>query len=182
MEYVPGRSLQQLLEAVPLSFVRALAVLEQIGQALDYAHCKGIVDRDVKPSNSIIGLDHKAMLIDFGLAELAEHTLLTSAGAVLGTPHYMAPDQAADRSADARSDQYALAAVVYELLTGELGGHAGAAGAGWGPCAGTSGMRRFACERLPLRTRGRVHRLQPEILDDDLEIGGQHRVDIRAHL
>jgi serine/threonine-protein kinase len=93
-------------------------MLEQIGQALDYAHCKGIVHRDVKPSNIIIGPDDRATLIDFGLAEVAEHSLLTSAGAVLGTPHYMAPEQAAGRSACPQSDQYALAAVAYELLTG----------------------------------------------------------------
>jgi outer membrane protein assembly factor BamB/predicted Ser/Thr protein kinase len=118
MEYIPGQSLRQLLEAAPLPVDRALAILDQIGQALDYAHCKGIVHRDVKPSNIIVGLDDHTVLIDFGLAEASEHTLLTSPGAVLGSPHYMAPEQAAGHSADARSDQYALAAVAYELLVG----------------------------------------------------------------
>jgi serine/threonine-protein kinase len=118
MEYVPGRSLRQHLEAGPLPAERALAILDQIGQALDYAHRMGIVHRDVKPSNILVGPGNQAMLIDFGLAEVSESTLLTTDGAVLGTPHYMAPEQAAGRGADARADQYALAAVAYEMLTG----------------------------------------------------------------
>lgn len=118
MEYVPGCSLRQLLEAGPLAFERTLAILEQIGHALDYAHRMRIVHRDVKPSNILIGPDDQAMLIDFGLADVAECTLLTSDGAILGTPHYMSPEQAAGRGADARSDQYALAVVAYEMLTG----------------------------------------------------------------
>src|SRR4029079_15361942 len=119
MEYVPGRSLRQLLEAGPMPPTRALGILDQIGQALDYAHRMGIVHRDVKPSNILIGPGDQAMLIDFGLAEISESPLLTTDGAVLGTPHYMAPEQAAGRGAEARSDQYALAAVAYEMLTGE---------------------------------------------------------------
>ena len=118
MEYVPGHPLRQLLEAGPLPIDRALAILEQIGQALDYAHHMGIVHRDVKPSNILVGPGDQAMLIDFGLAEVSECTLLTADGAVFGTPHYMAPEQAAGRGADARADQYALAAVAYEMLTG----------------------------------------------------------------
>jgi serine/threonine-protein kinase len=119
MEYVPGPSLRQLLEAGPMPAARALAILDQIGQALDYAHRMGIVHRDVKPSNILVGPGDQAMLIDFGLAEISESSLLTADGAVLGTPHYMAPEQAAGRGADARGDQYALAAVAYEMLTGE---------------------------------------------------------------
>src|SRR5687767_2383457 len=111
MEYLPGRSLRQLLEPGPLPFERALAILDQIGQALDYAHSMGIVHRDVKPSNILVGSRDHAVLIDFGLAEMAESSLLTSDGAVLGTPHYMAPEQADGRGASAQSDQYGLAAV-----------------------------------------------------------------------
>jgi outer membrane protein assembly factor BamB/predicted Ser/Thr protein kinase len=118
MEYVPGHSLRQILEAGPLALERVIAILDQIGQALDYAHRMGIVHRDVKPSNILVGSDDQAMLIDFGLAEMSERTLLTSDSAVLGTPHYMAPEQAAGRVTDARADQYALAAVAYEMLTG----------------------------------------------------------------
>lgn len=118
MEYVPGISLRQLLEAGQLAPERALSIVRQIGDALDYAHAHGIVHRDVKPSNILVGPDDHAVLIDFGLAEVAERSLLTTDGAVLGTPHYMAPEQADGRGAEARSDQYGLAAVAYEMLTG----------------------------------------------------------------
>jgi outer membrane protein assembly factor BamB len=112
MEYLPGRSLRQLLEAGPPPAERALSILDQIGQALDYAHSMGIVHRDVKPSNILVSPADQAMLIDFGLAEVSECTLLTADSAVLGTPHYMAPEQAAGRGVGERGEQYALAAVV----------------------------------------------------------------------
>jgi serine/threonine protein kinase len=118
MEYIPGDSLRQLLATGLLPAERALNILEQIGQALDYAHTMGIVHRDIKPSNILVGSRDHAVLIDFGLAEMAESSLLTSDGAVLGTPHYMAPEQADGRGASAQSDQYGLAAVAYEMLTG----------------------------------------------------------------
>src|SRR5215207_1406126 len=118
MEYLPGRSLRQLLEAGPLPAERVINILDQIGQALDYAHSMGIVHRDVKPSNILVSPAEQAMLIDFGLAEVSECTLLTADSAVLGTPHYMAPEQAAGRGSGERGDQYALAAVAYEMLTG----------------------------------------------------------------
>jgi outer membrane protein assembly factor BamB/predicted Ser/Thr protein kinase len=118
MEYVPGPSLRQLLEAGPLPYDRALHILGQIGEALDYAHSMGIVHRDVKPSNILVAPNDHVMLIDFGLAEMAESSLLTADGVVLGTPHYMAPEQADGRGACPQSDQYSLAAVAYEMLTG----------------------------------------------------------------
>lgn len=118
MEYVPGVALCELLRAGPLATDRALRIVCQIAEALDYAHSMGIVHRDVKPSNILIGSDDRAVLIDFGLAEIADNSAITADGTVLGTPHYMAPEQADGRGADARSDQYALAAVAYELLTG----------------------------------------------------------------
>jgi outer membrane protein assembly factor BamB len=118
MEYVAGLSLRQLLEAGPIAWDRALAILAQIGAALDYAHAMGIVHRDVKPSNILVDSADRAVLIDFGLADMAGNSLQTADGTVLGTPHYMAPEQADGRGANARSDQYGLAAVAYELLTG----------------------------------------------------------------
>jgi serine/threonine protein kinase/outer membrane protein assembly factor BamB len=118
MEHVPGLSLRQLLELGPLPYERALPILSQIGEALDYAHGMGIVHRDVKPSNILVTPEGHAVLIDFGLAAMAERSLLTADGAVLGTPHYMAPEQADGRGAVASSDQYSLAAVAYEMLTG----------------------------------------------------------------
>jgi serine/threonine protein kinase len=118
MEYVPGPSLRQLLESGPLATDRALRILGQIGEALDYAHAQGIVHRDIKPSNILVAPEDHAVLIDFGLVDMAESSLLTADGAVLGTPHYIAPEQADGRGATAYSDQYGLAAVAYEMLTG----------------------------------------------------------------
>ncbi len=118
MEYVPGSSLRQLLESGPLTPQRALTILGQIAAALEYAHTMGVVHRDVKPSNILVGAGDHAVLIDFGLAELAEDPLVTGDSALLGTPHYMSPEQATGLGADGRSDQYALAAVAYEVLTG----------------------------------------------------------------
>lgn len=118
MEYVPGSSLRELLEAGSLSKERTLTILSQIADGLDYAHSQGIVHRDVKPSNILVSSNDHAMLIDFGLADMVENALITIDSAILGTPHYMAPEQAAGYGAEARSDQYALAAVAYEMLTG----------------------------------------------------------------
>lgn len=118
MEYVAGPSLRQLLESGPLPPERAIALAEQIAAALDYAHSLGIVHCDVKPSNIIVGPNDQAVLIDFGLAQIAEDPAITGDSALLGTPHYMAPEQARDNGAQPASDQYALAAVVYEMLTG----------------------------------------------------------------
>lgn len=118
MEYIAGPSLREMLEAGALPPERALHIVEQIAGALEYAHSMGITHRDVKPSNILIGPNDHAVLIDFGLAQMAEDPLLTGDTALLGTPHYMAPEQARGDNVDARSDQYALAAVTYEMLTG----------------------------------------------------------------
>jgi serine/threonine protein kinase len=118
LEYIPGRSLRQILEAGPLLPQRALVLLAQAADALGYAHSMGIVHRDVKPSNMLVGPADQLMLIDFGLAEALDDPARTDDGLLLGTPHYLAPEQARGEPADARSDQYALAAVAYELLTG----------------------------------------------------------------
>jgi serine/threonine protein kinase len=119
MEYVQGPSLQQLLEEETLATERCLDILHQIASALDYAHELGVVHRDVKPSNILIGPEDQAMLVDFGLAEMSDNSVITPDGVVLGTPDYMSPEQAAGRDATAQSDQYALAALAYELLTGK---------------------------------------------------------------
>jgi serine/threonine protein kinase len=119
MEYVQGPSLQQLLEKETLSPRRCLSILSQIAGALDYAHSLGVVHRDIKPSNILIGSNDHAVLVDFGLAEMTDNSVITPDGIVLGTPDYMSPEQAAGRDATAQSDQYALAALAYELLTGK---------------------------------------------------------------
>jgi formylglycine-generating enzyme required for sulfatase activity len=128
MEYLPGRTLRQLLEdedALPLE--RALPILEQLAEALDYAHAQGVVHRDVKPSNVIVEESEGglcATLTDFGLVKaLGESVALTSQGTLLGSPEYMAPEQAdPERAAQVgpTADRYALGVVAYQMLTGHV--------------------------------------------------------------
>ena len=119
MRLIDGRDLQSLLAAgPPLSPDRAVHIVEQVAKALHAAHRVGLLHRDVKPSNILLDDDDFAYLIDFGLARTAGEMGLTTAGAVVGTFHYMAPERFTDDDVDPRSDIYALACVLYECLTG----------------------------------------------------------------
>jgi serine/threonine protein kinase len=97
---------------------RAVRIIGEVAKALHAAHKVGLVHRDVKPSNILVDEDDFAYLIDFGIARAAGETGLTTTGSVIGTWHYMAPERLGAREADARSDIYALACVLYESLTG----------------------------------------------------------------
>jgi len=123
LPFVRGESLRVLLNReTQLGVDDALAITRQIASALDYAHRQGVVHRDIKPENILIH-EGEAMLTDFGIAlaiKEAGGSRLTETGLSLGTPQYMSPEQATgDRQLDARSDLYSLAAVLYEMLTGE---------------------------------------------------------------
>ena len=123
LPFVRGESLRVLLNReTQLGVDEALAITRQIASALDYAHRQGVVHRDIKPENILIH-EGEAMLTDFGIAlaiKEAGGSRLTETGLSLGTPQYMSPEQATgDRQLDARSDLYSLAAVLYEMLTGE---------------------------------------------------------------
>ncbi|MDE3090878.1 MAG: serine/threonine protein kinase, partial [Chloroflexota bacterium] len=124
MEYVEGESLADLLRRGALEPARAASILQQIADALDYAHARGIAHRDVKPSNIMIDRSGNAFLTDFGIARAAEGTRLTQTGAALGTPEYMSPEQCEGKSTDARSDIYSLGIVTYEMVTGRVPFHA----------------------------------------------------------
>ncbi|HVU04375.1 MAG TPA: protein kinase [Polyangiaceae bacterium] len=129
LEYVAGRSLRDLIDAGPLPFERALGIGEQVTLALVAAHAAGIVHRDLKPDNVMLvenadGKDHVKVL-DFGIAKLdepraesGEGKALTRIGAVMGTPGYMAPEQALGQAVDARADLYALGVLLYEMVAG----------------------------------------------------------------
>ncbi|MCC7104742.1 MAG: protein kinase [Chloroflexi bacterium] len=116
--FIGGGTLAQRLGR-PWPLDQAVAVLRLLADALDYAHSQGIVHRDVKPSNVLFRSDGRPVLGDFGIARALEGTsALTSAGLVVGTPRYMAPEQAEGELAGPASDLYALGVVAYELLTG----------------------------------------------------------------
>jgi serine/threonine-protein kinase len=120
MEFVDGPTLDQVLsEARPISPERMFSVLGQTAVALDYAHQKGIVHRDIKPANIMIARDGTAKITDFGIAKITAPDQLTMTGNIVGTPHYMSPEQVQGQPVDGRSDQFSLAVIAFEMLTGE---------------------------------------------------------------
>ena len=118
MEFIAGSTLDAVLESVaaPLSPRRALDILAQAAAALDFAHSRGIVHRDVKPSNIMVQQDGQVKLTDFGIARRTTSASLTLPGAA-GSPYYMSPEQLRGREAGPKSDQYSLGVVAWILLT-----------------------------------------------------------------
>lgn len=121
MPYVDGCTLRDyLFRHKRLTLEEAASFLSQIASALQFAHDHGVVHRDVKPSNILLRQDGYAYLVDFGLAKAMQGAeVLTSAGAMVGTPEYMAPEQSNGFS-DYRSDIYSLGIILYQMLTGQL--------------------------------------------------------------
>jgi CRP-like cAMP-binding protein/tRNA A-37 threonylcarbamoyl transferase component Bud32 len=120
MELLAGASAdRQVILNGPFPLDRALAVAEQIGRALAYMHLRGYVHRDVKPSNILFTTDGVPKLTDFGLAVNADDPAVAMAGGVMGTPHYIAPEQLEGREVDHRADIYSLGLTLYFLAVGE---------------------------------------------------------------
>ena len=122
MRYVPGRDLGRIVEADgPFSPDDAAALIAQVADGLDAVHAAGLVHRDVKPHNVIVGQEDDAYLADFGLAKaMGATTGLTATGQVIGTVDYMAPEQIEARRVDARTDVYALGGVLFHAITGKV--------------------------------------------------------------
>jgi serine/threonine protein kinase len=120
MEYVEGADLSQVLSGQPLPLDTALIIIAQILQALDYAHQRSIVHRDIKPDNIMISPHMGVKVIDFGIARVLSSVTRTQSGLIVGTPPYMSYEQAMGRPVNPTSDLYSTAIVLYELLTGRV--------------------------------------------------------------
>jgi serine/threonine protein kinase len=119
MECVDGPPLEKVLNsAEAIRSENALLILRQTAIALDYAHQKGIVHRDIKPANILIHDHTQAKITDFGVAKIMSQQM-TQSGVMMGTPNYMSPEQVQGHAVDGRADQFSLAVIAYEMLTGE---------------------------------------------------------------
>ena len=119
-ELIGGGDLQDMLKGEALTVLEVLKFMRPLAEALDYAHAQGIVHRDLKPANVLLDTEGRAILADFGLARMLESsTRFTQASQALGTPEYMAPEQAMGADADHRSDLYAFGIMIYQMLLGQ---------------------------------------------------------------
>ena len=120
MDYLPGLPLQDRLDH-GISPKDAIRIIKEIAIALDYAHQRGYVHRDIKPDNILFREDDTAVLCDFGIAKaLKNQVKMTQVGSVLGTPHYMSPEQAQGKEIDGRADLYSLGVVFYQMISGQV--------------------------------------------------------------
>jgi len=120
MAYVNGPTLEKILSSQSaLSGSRMLRILRQTAAGLDYAHGRGIVHRDIKPANIMTDEDGAVKITDFGIAKVTAVSNMTETRTVVGTPNYMSPEQVQGLAIDGRSDQFSLAVIAYEILTGE---------------------------------------------------------------
>jgi beta-lactam-binding protein with PASTA domain len=121
MEYVDGRTLKDEINAhAPLPEPEAINYAQQALKALEVAHSRGVVHRDVKPHNMMINGSGVLKMTDFGIARAATHTEMTEVGSIVGTAQYLSPEQARGQSVGPRSDLYSMGVVLYEMLTGQL--------------------------------------------------------------
>jgi ABC-type dipeptide/oligopeptide/nickel transport system permease subunit len=121
MELLDGRSLHEVIrQDGPLPLDRAIGLLGQLADALDFAHQRGVVHRDIKPGNALVGANDHVTLVDFGIARAAEGTRLTEASSRIGTAEYMAPETITEGESGAGTDLYALGVIAYEMLTGRV--------------------------------------------------------------
>jgi serine/threonine-protein kinase len=119
MKYIEGRTLETILAVQgPLPTPMCQSIIAQVAAGLAYAHRRGVVHRDIKPANILVDEHGFAVISDFGIAKVDDAKKLTSTGSILGTPHYMAPEQFAGQNVGPPSDQYALGVLAYECLVG----------------------------------------------------------------
>lgn len=125
LEYVDGKTLEQMMRetpgfgSAPSTWNTVIRMLADIAAALDFAHAKGIVHRDVKPDNILVKADGTVKISDFGIAKVSNTSTITETAGVVGSPHYMAPEQLRGSSVAGTTDQFALATLAYALLAGQ---------------------------------------------------------------
>ncbi|MCC6130497.1 MAG: protein kinase [Acidobacteria bacterium] len=118
MQFIPGASLSQKIDNhAPMSEAQAVEILLPVLDALEYAHQRGIVHRDLKPANILFDADGRPYVTDFGLAKPKGSPGLTKTNVLMGTPHFLAPEQVRGKTLDHRSDLYSLSVTLYEMLT-----------------------------------------------------------------
>ncbi len=119
MRYMPGGSLSDRM-ASPLSLEESIRIVQRIAGALDYAHARGVIHRDLKPGNILFDDEGNAFISDFGIAKLASGQNRLTISGIIGTPSYMSPEQAVGDNVDGRSDIYSLGVILFEMLSGKL--------------------------------------------------------------
>jgi len=119
MRYMSGGSLSEMIRKGKLSLEDAALIVERLAAALDHAHARKIIHRDIKPDNVLFDAGNNPYLSDFGVAKLTESAVSATGEEVIGTPAYISPEQARGESVDHRADVYGLGAILYEMLTGE---------------------------------------------------------------
>ena len=120
MEYIEGKTIRDIVESGHVSIRKALDIITQAAEALEAAHNKGILHRDVKSANIMVSMEGNVKVMDFGLAHLEERSQLTRTGTTMGTLAYSSPEQLVGSPVDRRSEIFSLGVVFYELLTGQL--------------------------------------------------------------
>jgi len=121
MEYVRGKTLKDIIrEQAPVSSEKALYICRQIAEALAHAHANHIIHRDIKPQNILITPDGRAKVTDFGIARAASSVTLTHTGDIVGSVHYLSPEQAKGSQTNEQSDIYSLGIILYEMITGKV--------------------------------------------------------------
>jgi len=121
MPFIESGTLAGILQGQHLSLTYIRRIISQVGEALHYAHSRGLIHRDIKPNNILIDSSGNFLLTDFGIAKVLEGTTkFTQTGELIGTPAYMSPEQARGEKLDSRSDIYSLGVVLYEMATGRV--------------------------------------------------------------